>query len=346
MSISELKKCGHPTQLYAVEELKLVGGKANEMRLINMRNGKGLNATFAADRCLDLYRLEYKGINLGFFSPCGYVAPEYYDKNEFLRSFTAGFITTCGITNCGRPADDEYGLGYMHGRIGNTPAEYVSYKADYSGVQPAITAEGVMNEAVLFSEKLQLRRKIEMFTDKNEILIHDAVENGGGTKQPLMLLYHINFGYPLLDEGIEMFVPSLEVTPYNDDAKKGIDTWNEFPDVLPQEPEQCFDHKLAEKDGESSFAIFNHKLNIGVMITADRKTLDSFTEWKTFEFRDYALGFEPGSATVEGRKYLSDNGKLKFIAPDEIVDFNLKITILDGDEGLKIARDRMDYLLK
>ena len=38
--------------------------------------------------------------------------------------------------------------------------------------------------------------------------------------------------------------------------------------------------------------------------------------------------------------------KLKFIAPDEIVDFNLKITILDGDEGLKIARDRMDYLLK
>ena len=81
MPINELKKCGHPTQLYAVEELKLVGGKANEMRLINMRNGKGLNATFAADRCLDLYRLEYKGINLGCFSPCGYVAPEYYDKN-------------------------------------------------------------------------------------------------------------------------------------------------------------------------------------------------------------------------------------------------------------------------
>ncbi len=347
MTINELKKCGHPTQLYAVEELKLVGGKANEMRLLNMRNGKGLNATFAADRCLDLYRLEYKGVNLGFFSPCGYVAPEYYDKNDFLRSFTAGFITTCGITNCGRPVDDdEFYEGYMHGRIGNTPAEYLSYKADYSGAQPAITAEGVMNEAVLFSEKLQLTRKIEMFTDKNEILIHDSVENQGGSAQPLMLLYHINFGYPLLDEGIEMFVPSLKVTPYNQDAEKGIDSWNQFPSPLAEEPEQCFDHQLAEKEGESSVAIFNHKLNIGVMITADRTTLDSFTQWKTFQYRDYALGFEPGSATVEGRKNLRDQGRLRLINPDEIVNFNLKITILDGDEGVKIARDRMDYLLK
>ncbi len=346
MAINELKKCGHPSQLYAVEEHKLVGGKANEMRLINMRNGKGLNATFAADRCLDLYRLEYKGTNLGYFSPTGYVAPEYYDKDEFLRSFTAGFMTTCGLTNCGKAISDEFGNGYMHGRIGNIPAEYLSYKADYSGAEPAITAEGVMNEAVLFGEKVQLTRKIGMFTDKNEIVIHDTVENQGGTKQPLMLLYHMNFGYPLLDEGLEMFVPSLKITPYDSNAEKGKDSWDKFPSPLPQEPEQCFDHLLAEKDGESSVAIYNHKLKLGVMITADRTTLDTFTEWKAFQYRDYVLGFEPSCAKLSGRKQLHDEGLLKFIQPDEIVNFNLKITILDGDEGLQQAQDRMDYLMK
>lgn len=346
MSINELKKCGHPSQLWAVEEHRLVGGRGDGMRLVTMRNGKGLNATIAADRCLDLYRLEYKGINLGFFSPAGYVAPAYYEKDEFLRSFTAGFMTTCGITNCGQGGSDEFGTAYMHGRIGNIPAENLSYNADYSGAQPAITAKGVMNEAVLFGEKLQLSRKIEMFTDKNEIVIHDSVQNQGGTKQPLMLLYHVNFGYPLLDEGIEMFVPSLKVTPYGSDAEKGIDNWDKFPCPLPSVPENCFDHELAEKENESSVAIYNHKLNLGVMLTADRTTLDRFTQWKTFQYRDYALGFEYSSTKLGGRKKMYDEGLLKFIAPDEIVSFNLKITILEGDEGLKTARDRMDYLLK
>ena len=72
--------------------MRLCGGKGDGMRIPPNENGKGLMATFVPDRCLDLYRLEYKGINLGFFSPAGYVAPAYYNKDEFLRSFTAGFF--------------------------------------------------------------------------------------------------------------------------------------------------------------------------------------------------------------------------------------------------------------
>ena len=88
--INGFEKTGHLSQLFSVEEMRLCGGKGDGMRILQMKNGKGLMATFVPDRCLDLYRLEYKGINLGFFSPAGYVAPAYYDKNEFLRSFTAG----------------------------------------------------------------------------------------------------------------------------------------------------------------------------------------------------------------------------------------------------------------
>lgn len=130
------------------------------------------------------------------------------------------------------------------------------------------------------------------------------------------------------------------------DAEKGIDNWDKIPCTLPSVPENCFDHELAEKEGTSSVAIYNHKLKLGVMLTADCTTLDRFTQWKTFPYRDYALGFEYASTKLGDRKKMYDEGLLKFIAPDEIVNFNLKITILEGDEGLKTARDRMNYLLK
>ena len=70
---------GHTSQLSGVEELRLVGGKGDGMRLLQLRNAAGLQMTVCADRCADIYRLNFKGDNLGYFSPSGYVAPAYYD---------------------------------------------------------------------------------------------------------------------------------------------------------------------------------------------------------------------------------------------------------------------------
>ena len=70
---------GHESQLYGVEEVRLVGGKGDGMRLLNVKNGKGLEFTVSADRCADISRLSFKSVNFGYFSPCGYVAPAYYD---------------------------------------------------------------------------------------------------------------------------------------------------------------------------------------------------------------------------------------------------------------------------
>ena len=94
---------GHESQLYGVEEHRLVGGRGDGMRLFQVKNGKGLEFTVSADRCADISRLSVEGVNMGYFSPCGYVAPAYYDGvgDGFLKSFTAGFLTTCGLNGVG-----------------------------------------------------------------------------------------------------------------------------------------------------------------------------------------------------------------------------------------------------
>ena len=96
---------GHESQLFGVEEYRLTGGKGDGMRLLQVRNGKGLDFTVSADRCADISRLHFRGENCGFFSANGYVAPAYYDDKEagWLKNFTAGFLTTCGLLAVGSP---------------------------------------------------------------------------------------------------------------------------------------------------------------------------------------------------------------------------------------------------
>ena len=45
---------GHTSQLYSIEEHRLVGGKGDGMRLLEVNNGKGLMFTISADRCGDI----------------------------------------------------------------------------------------------------------------------------------------------------------------------------------------------------------------------------------------------------------------------------------------------------
>lgn len=52
---------GHESQLCGVEEMRLCGGKGDGMRLMQLRNGKGLELTVSADRCADIARLRYRG---------------------------------------------------------------------------------------------------------------------------------------------------------------------------------------------------------------------------------------------------------------------------------------------
>ena len=87
------KYIGNPMQIRGVEEHRLCGGKGDGMRLFQIRNGKGLEITVSADRCADISRLTYKGVNFGYFSPCGYVAPSYYDSvgAGFLKSLPPVF---------------------------------------------------------------------------------------------------------------------------------------------------------------------------------------------------------------------------------------------------------------
>lgn len=340
-------KVGHDSQLFGIEEHRLCGGRADGMKVVILRNGRGLTATLAADRCLDPMRLEYKGDNLGFFSPAGWAAPQYYQPEEFLRNFTAGFMTTCGLESVGSDCEDMGETTVVHGRISNAPAQELCVHTDYSGAQPAMRVSGVMNEAVIFGGKLQLERTVTMPSDDNVLCYHDKVTNLGGEERPLMLLYHCNMGYPMLDEGAELLLPTLEVTPRDARAAEGTAEYAEIPAPQAGFAEQCYYHRLGrDAQGMSCAGIYNPAIGKGVLLSFNTDELDQFTQWKMTGVRDYVLGLEPGNCRVEGRAKCREEGILKTIRPGETVEFHLSVRILDGEADRAMARERVASLKK
>lgn len=326
---------GHPLQVYGVEEHRLIGGKGDGMRLFQVKNGAGLEFTVSADRCADISRLSFKGDNFGYFSTCGYVGPQYYDNKDigFLKSFTAGFLTTCGLTAVGNPCHDAGEDIPLHGDVANIPAEQI-----YATVtQKEIQIQAKIRAAALFSSKLTLDRTICCPIEKNYITIADTIENLGDKQVPLMFLYHTNIGYPLLSENSQLFIPSNQVVPRNDHAAKAIDSWHKM--LVPQAgfEEQCYYHSF-EKEGLA--AIFNPDIGKGVSLHFDAQKLDYFIEWKMMGIQDYVLGLEPGNCHADGRNKMREQNRLKFIGPGETVQYSLTIRIIENQTQWKSVSKR------
>jgi len=313
---------GHESQLYGIEEHRLVGGKGDGMRLLEVNNGKGLEMTVSADRAADISRLRFKGVNLGYFSPCGYVAPPYYESTGtgFLKSFTAGFLTTCGLQSVGTPCVDNGEEFPLHGSISNTPAERLYWTADGKGL--AIFSE--MNDEGIFARKLRLKRKLHVSLETNEFAIHDEIVNTGEKDEPVEILYHMNMGYPLLDEDSEVFVSSDKVLPRNQYAAEDIGNWMIMEKPQPGYKERCYYH---ECKNEGIAWIYQPKQDMRLTIRFDPKQLDCFTEWKMMGVRDYVLGLECGNCYPDGRDAMRKQGRLKLVKPGESLTYRVKVEL-------------------
>lgn len=317
---------GHASQLYGVEEHRLVGGKGDGMRLLEINNGIGLELTSSPDRNGDISRLRYKGINMSYFSPCGYVSPAYYDRfgSHWLNSFTAGYLTTCGLQAVGSPCVDNGEELSLHGSIANQPCDHVWWTESDSEL---IVHTNTTEEAI-FGRKFVLSRELHVSLKENMFSIQDTITNNGDHKEPFEILYHMNMGYPLLDEDSIITIPSDKVVPRNEHAAESLDRWMKMEKPTPGYEECCYYHTFSGDEGKAF--IFQPKLGYGLEITYDSRSLDGFVEWKMMGMRDYVLGLECGNCYPDGRDVMRKTGMLKFLDAGESIHYQVNIRLFDN----------------
>ena len=315
---------GNPLQIRGVEKYILQDGKGNGMHFLYIRNGLGLEVWISLDRAGDVSRLNYKGDNMGYFSPCGYVAPQYYDGvgAGFLKSFTAGFFTTCGLTAVGSACIDDGEKLPLHGTVSHIPGNLDAIEE----TQNELIVKLTVRDAALFGRKLVMKRTYRFSYVENAFDVSDTVTNEGDSDSPYMILYHCNMGYPLLSEKSIVKIPNCGVTPRNEHAAKHIDFALQMEKPQPNFEERCYYYNVAENNDVAKVGIYNPDIEKGLIIEYNKTNLPFFTEWKMMGKSDYVLGLEPGNCTPDGRDVLRKNGTLKFLSPDESATTTVKFT--------------------
>ncbi len=315
---------GNELQVAGVEEYQLCGGKGAGMRIFSVTNGKGMEMQISPDRNGDITRLRCHGINLSYMSPCGYVAPAYYDNIgiNWLGSFTAGFLTTCGLESVGSPCEDQGEILSLHGSIANQPCAHAYWIEN----DDAFVIHSVTKDETLFGRKLRITREITISKEENAFTLFDTIQNTGDKEEPLEVLYHMNMGYPLLDEDSQLTIPSIAVTPRDAHAAEDMENWMHMEKPQMGYQERCYYHRFGDAYGVAE--IYQPKKNIGLRITFDAEQLDGFVEWKMMGYRDYVLGLECGNCYPDGRNIMRQTGMLKFIQPGEEKHYRVHVKII------------------
>ncbi len=343
-----LKRVGDISQIGGVRLACLADGAERGVRIAEVNTGGGLYYTVLLDRGMDIAWTSYKGISIAWRSATGNLSPFFFEPEGlgWLRGFHGGLMNTCGLTYHGAPCKDksthpfleEEELG-LHGRASFTPASCVWVDGEWQGDQYIFWVQGKVREAIVFGDKLVLYRKIWGRLGENIIYIEDRVRNEGSQESPFMILYHVNVGYPVLDEGSRLLLPVTKTVPRDKHAEEGKENWDAF--AAPQKGyfEKVYLHypKILE-DGKSASLLLNEKMQLGVYLKFDVEALPYFTEWKMLGEGEYVLGMEPGNAFPLGRSKERVEGRLRFLKPGEEQRITLEIGILDATDQIREFR--------
>jgi len=336
-----LKKIGDITQLGGIKLFEFIDGVSRGIRAAEFKSPSGLCFTVLIDRGMDISEFYYKQVPICWKSATKETSPLYYDnrKDEWLRSFFGGLLTTCGLTNFGVPCiDNNEELG-LHGRISNIGAEQICTNCHWENNDYTMEISGKVREAKVFGDKLELTRKITTFFNTPKMIIEDEVENIGFNKSPLMILYHINIGYPVLDKHSKLLIGKTKITPANEISKQNITRYSEYWDPIHNFSEHLYYHDVEpDNDGNVNVALVNEKFNknngIGIAYKFNKENLPYFIQWKQMGEGEYVTGLECGNSYTLGRDKERESNRLKFIEPGEIKKFKLEFSVLRNNDEI------------
>lgn len=336
-----LEKVGDISQVGGIKLAEFQDGNEKGVNVAEFRTGSGLNFNVCFSRGMAITYAEYKGISLCWRSATGDVNPSFYEPEGlgWLRNFYGGMMNTCGITYAGAPCEDEGKMLGLHGRADNTPAKNVSMGQEWQNDDYLFWVQGKVREAVVFDDNICLTRKVSARLGEKRFFVDDKVENLGYKKIEHAMLYHINCGFPVLDEGSILVAPTKSVKPRNADAEVGKEDYYKFTAPIPGFKERVYYHMLqADKNGYVKVAVVNKKFNNGQGLAVYAKyklaELPLFNEWKMMGQGTYVVGMEPANCRVDGRNQDRKNGILQFLEPGETREYHLEIGVLDSPEEI------------
>jgi Domain of unknown function (DUF4432) len=337
-------KISNPVQLGGIETSVLDNGAGRGTRIAWINTGTGFRYKVVIDRAMDIAEAFYNQHSLAWLSHVGITSPQPFSHHgmDWISTFGGGLLTTCGLSHVGGPETDEYGERGLHGGFSNLPAEIESIiQPDPLGGRMELSITGRIKQTKVFGPSLELRRTISGSLGKATLSIHDEVINVANTPSPHMLLYHFNFGWPLVDEDTDILWKGSWQSAGGDPKTKIFREGNNFRRCPgPLEPhngtgeEVAFIDPEADKQGKCSCGLRNKKLGIALALQFQKQQLPWLTNWQHWGRGEYVNGLEPGTNPPIGQARARKENTLMFLAPGETKSYDIQLEIVDNENSI------------
>jgi len=275
----ELKLSGNA---FSLQQKVLHGGKQEGSKVLTITSKNGLTIALSPTRGMDLLHVNGDGVRLGWDSPVNEVVNPAYINLEsrnglgWLEGFNE-MMVRCGYEWTGHPVTKDGRIYTLHGKAGNTPASRVEVTVDEKAPHE-IRVRGLLKENTFKKANLETWTELRYVPGAKSFTLHDVLTNRGDYPHDYQIIYHSNFGSPILEKDARFIAPLKSVSPFNDYAKTGLKAWNTY-----DAPTKDFDEMVfnlvpkADSSGKTLAAVINSKGNKGASIEFDTHQLPLLT---------------------------------------------------------------------
>jgi hypothetical protein len=326
-----LDAVGDADQLGGVTAAVFADGPAAGSRMLSVRSPGGLSFVVLPDRGLDLGWADHRGVPLAWRSPAGDVGPAHAEPAGagWLRTFGGGLFTTCGLSSVGQPSTDAGEELGLHGRYSSLPAREVAWSTEWCGDERVVTVSGRVREASALGPVLELRRTVTTVLGRGSLRLQDVVINLGADAAPHMFRYHVNLGFPLVDQHSRIDCAAVQVAPRDDASAVGLPTWQALDPPSPPVAEQVFTVTPAGEGDRVTATLCNPVGRPSLRLSWSRDTLPLLVVWKQPTRRTYVTALEPSNCHDDGRAAERARGTLVELAPGEERRYTLDLEVVD-----------------
>jgi hypothetical protein len=347
-----LRRVGHLSQVGGVQVSESTSGPSRGVRNATVRTGSGFSFTVAVERGMDVTHCEYWGMPLGWIPPTLLAGPWLFEQQSdfgWLRTALGGLINTAGLVHIGNPETaavphynfparptERYGV---HDRVALTPGELISTEERWEGDECHIELKGRVTQAQTYGENLVLTRTYRTRLGESRFSIRDEVINAGYLPTEHMLLYHINVGYPFVDQDSELIAPTdgPPTLLFGDADLSDESSYLRFIDPQQNWVQQTFQHKMtADEDGYVTAAVVNRSIGadgLAMYVRYKADTLPHFIEWRMMAEGQFVVGIEPCTNGF-GREQVREAGELIVLQPGDRRIYEVEIGVIDGAAAL------------
>jgi hypothetical protein len=337
-----------------VSRRTLRGGLQDGVKVIEIDNGR-LALQVSPTRGMGILSAQCDHQTLGWKSPLGIVVhPRHVHLRRnggtgWLDGFTE-FVVRCGVGSLGPPGWDTVPTAQgvrrefltLHGRSANTAAQAVKVRREAGQVEVSgRVADATRNGILEVATSISTRHNTPGFR------LVEVVTNRGADLAEFQVLYHTNFGAPILGEGTRFLAAIDSVAGRDAHSTRGIATFDRFRAPTAGFQEQVYLIWLrGDACGRTLVAIENAAGNVAVSLAFSLRELPCMTLWKqTGAGRErYVAGLEPGTNYPNHRSIERECGRVMTLAPGQSHRMTIDYRVHVGAQRISLLRERIRRL--